>query len=289
MTEVQAKRSGPEASPTEFNGDSLRAPSAILDRIVAGKRAEVERLRARRRDLARAADDGPPPRPVLEPLRRRAHVGVIAEVKRRSPGAGAIDPGLDPLRLSAEYEAGGAFAISVLTDATWFGGSLDDLRAVREARAVPVLRKDFVIDELQVTEARAAGADMVLLIVRILEPALLRDLRAMIHDLGMTALVEVHDEWEVEAALEAGAGLVGVNNRDLTVFETDLAVTERLARYVPGDVLLVSESGIRDGDDVARVAAAGADAVLVGEALVRSGSPGGLVGEMTAVGRVGRG
>ena len=254
---------------------------------MAGKVAEVEALKAARRDLLRAANDAPPPRPVLEPLRRSARMGVIAEVKRRSPGAGAIDPGLDPLRLSAEYEAGGAFAISVLTDARWFGGSLDDLREVRDARGVPVLRKDFVIDEVQVTEARAAGADLVILIVRILEPAMLRDLRAMIHGLGMTALVEAHDEWEVEAALESGAGLVGVNNRDLTVFRTDLAVTERLARYVPGDVLLVSESGIRDGDDVARVAAAGADAVLVGEALVRSASPGGLVEEMAAVARVG--
>ena len=288
MTEVQAQRSSPEASPPEFRGNSLRRPSGILDRIVAGKRVEVEQLRAKRRDLARAADDAPAARPVLEPLRRKTHIGVIAEVKRRSPGAGAIDPGLDPLRLSAEYEAGGAFAISVLTDGSWFGGSLGDLREVREARSVPVLRKDFVIHEVQVTEARATGADLVLLIVRILEPAVLRDLRAMIHDLGMTALVEVHDEWEVEAALEAGAGLVGVNNRDLTVFETDLAVTERLARYVPGDVLLVSESGIREVDDVARVAAAGADAVLVGEALVRSGSPGRVVGEMAVVGRVGR-
>ncbi len=263
--------------------------AGILDRIVAGKRAEVEALKARRRELARAADDAPPPRPVLEPLRRSERVGVVAEVKRRSPGAGAIDLGLDPLRLSAEYEAGGAFAISVLTDSTWFGGSLDDLRRIREAAGVPVLRKDFVIDELQVTEARAAGADMVLLIARILEPAPLRDLRAMIHDMGMTALVEAHDEWEVEAALEAGARLVGVNNRDLAAFRTDLAVTERLARYVPGDVPLVSESGIRDADDVARAAAAGADAVLVGEALVRSGSPVGLVAEMAAVGRVGRG
>ena len=261
----------------------------ILDRIVAAKRAEVKALRAKRRKYTRAADDAPPPRPVLAPLRGSAHVGVFAEMKRRSPGAGPIDPGLDPLRLSAEYEAGGAFAISVLTDAIWFAGSLGDLRSVREARAVPVLRKDFVIDEIQVTEARSAGADLVLLIVRILEPALLRDLRAMIHDLGMTALVEAHDEWEVEAALEAGAGLIGVNNRDLAVFQTDLAVTERLARYVPGDVLLVSESGIRDADDVARVAAAGADAVLVGEALVRSGSPGVAVVEMAAVGREGRG
>jgi len=224
------------ASPAERGGDSSHWPPGILDRIVAGKRAEVERLRAVRRDLWRAASDAPPPRPVLDPLRRRTRVGVIAEVKRRSPGAGAIAPGLDPVALSNEYEEGGAFGVSVLTDTAWFGGSLEDLEAVRGARSVPVLRKDFVIDPVQVTEARAAGADMVLLIGRILEPALLGDLRAMIHDMGMTALVEVHDEWEVDAALEAGAGLVGVNNRNLNAFRTDLAVTERLARYVPGSV-----------------------------------------------------
>ena len=275
------------ASPVGRDGESSRGLPGILDRIVAGKRAEVARLRALRRDLARAAEDAPPPRPFTEPLRQRGCMGVIAEVKRRSPGAGEIAPGLDPARLSAEYESGGAFGISVLTDTAWFGGSLRDLAEVREARAVPVLRKDFVIDAVQVTEARAAGADLVLLIARILEPALLADLRAMIHDMGMTALVEAHDEWEVEAALEAGAGLVGVNNRDLTVFRTDPAVTERLAPYVPGDVPLVSESGIREARDVARVAAAGADAVLVGEALVRSGSPGRLVAEMAAVKRVG--
>ena len=260
----------------------------ILERIVAGKAAEVARLKALRRELARAAFDAPPPRAAFELLGRRERMGVIAEVKRRSPGAGDIDTGLDPVGLSADYEAGGAFAISVLTDARWFGGSLEDLRAVREARSVPVLRKDFVVDEVQVIEARAGGADLVLLIVRVLDPLLLRDLRAMIDGLGMTALVEVHDEWEVEVALEAGASLVGVNNRDLTVFRTDLAVTERLAPYMPGEVLLVSESGIGDADDVARVAAAGADAVLVGEALVRSGAPGRLVEEMAAVPRAGR-
>ena len=290
MTEVQTRGRSVDrprvASPAGLSADSSRGLPGILDRIVAGKRAEVGRLRALRRDLARAAEDAPPPRPFTEPLRQRGCVGVIAEVKRRSPGAGEIDPGLDPARLSAEYESGGAFAISVLTDTAWFGGALEDLEAVRGARGVPVLRKDFVIDAVQVTEARAAGADLVLLIVRILEPALLGDLRAMVHDTGMTALVEVHDEWEVDAALEAGAGLVGVNNRDLSAFRTDLAVTERLARYVPGEVLLVSESGIRDAGDVARVAAAGADAVLVGEALVRNGSPGGLVGEMAGVRRL---
>ena len=258
----------------------------ILDRIVAAKREEVRALERVRRDLRHAADDAPGPRPVLEPLAARPGVGVFAEVKRRSPGAGEIDVGLDPVELSAAYEAGGAAAVSVLTDGPRFGGSLDDLRAVRAARRIPVLRKDFVIDPLQVYEGRAAGADLMLLIVRILDRPLLADLRAMIHDLGMTALVEAHDEWEVESALEAGAALVGVNNRDLTVFRTDLAVTERLARYVPPEVALISESGIADADDVTRVAEAGADAVLVGEALVRSGAPEGLLAEMAAVKRV---
>lgn len=260
----------------------------ILDRIVATKRDEVAALGRIRADLRRAADNAPPPRPVLGPLKASRHIGVFAEVKRRSPGAGDIDTGLDPVALSAEYESAGAAAVSVLTDGPWFGGSLGDLRAIREARGIPVLRKDFVIDPLQVLEGRAAGADLTLLIVRVLEPALLADLRAMIHDLGMSALVEAHDEWEVEAALEAGAGLVGVNNRDLSVFRTDLAVTERLAPYVPGEVVLMSESGIGGADDVARVAAVGADAVLVGEALVRSGDRVRLVGEMAAVRRVGK-
>lgn len=260
--------------------------AGILARIVETKKDEVRALRRVHRDLQRAAEDAPPARDVLHPLRANACVGVFAEVKRRSPGAGDIDLGLDPVELSAAYESAGATAVSVLTDGLWFGGSLDDLRAVREARAIAVLRKDFVIDPVQVYEGRAAGADLMLLIVRILDRPLLDDLRAMIHDLGMTALVEAHDEWEVESALEAGAELVGVNNRDLTVFETDLAVTERLAPYLPGEVVLMSESGIGGGDDVARVAAAGADAVLVGEALVRSGDPGRLLAEMAAVRRV---
>ena len=262
------------------------AQFGILERIVATKRNEVAALRSMRADLRRAADDAAPPRPVLGPLRTSPCVGVFAEVKRRSPGAGDIDTGLDPVALSAEYESAGALAVSVLTDGPWFGGSLDDLLAIREERGIPVLRKDFVIDPLQVYEGRAAGADLMLLIVRILEPPLLADLRVMIHDLGMTALVEVHDEREVDSALDAGAELVGVNNRDLSVFRTDLAVTERLAPYLPGEVALMSESGIGGADDVARVAAAGADAVLVGEALVRSGTPGRLVQEMAAVPRV---
>lgn len=260
--------------------------TGILERIVETKKDEVRALRRARGDLRRAAEDAPPPREVLRPLRAGVGIGVFAEIKRRSPGAGDIDPALDPVALSAAYETAGATGVSVLTDGPWFGGSLDDLRAVRAARAIPVLRKDFVIDPLQVYEGRAAGADLMLLIVRILDRALLAELRAMIHDLGMTALVEVHDEWEVEGALEAEAALVGVNNRDLTVFRTDLAVTERLAPYLPGQVVLMSESGIGDADDVARVAAAGADAVLVGEALVRSRDPERLLAGMAAVPRV---
>ena len=263
----------------------VSSDAGVLDRIVATKEAEVARLRARRRELARAAEDAPPPRPVLGSIAASTRVAVFAEVKRRSPGAGPIALDLDPPALSAEYEAGGALAVSVLTDGPWFDGSLEDLRAVAGARRIPVLRKDFLMDEVQVWETRAAGADLALLIVRILDPLLLADLRAMVHDLGMTALVEVHDEDEVEAALKAGARLVGVNNRDLAAFRTDLQATERLAPQVPGDVMVVSESGIRDAADVQRAAAAGADAVLVGEALVRSENPREAVAQMAAVPR----
>ena len=257
----------------------------VLDRIVAGKREEVRSLRSLGGRLRSLVDAAPPPRPALELLRRSGGISVIGEVKRRSPGAGEIDSALDPVRLSGEYEDSGAAAVSVLTDRQWFGGSLADLRQVRRERRIPVLRKDFVIDPLQVLEGRASGADLVLLVVRLLDAPLLADLRAMVHDLGMTALVEAHDEREVDAALKAGARLVGVNNRDLSVFRTDLAVTERLAPRVPGDVLLVSESGIAGAGDVERVARVGADAVLVGEALVRSRDRAALVRQMAAVER----
>ncbi len=270
-----------------MNRRGVRRVEGILQRIVETKSGEIRALRGRASELRRKAEDAPPPRPVLPALLESPTMGVIAEIKRRSPGAGEIDSALDPLLLSGSYEDAGAAAVSVLTDGPWFGGSLDDLRSLRRARSIPLLRKDFVIDPLQVWEARGAGADLVLLIVRILDRFLLADLRAMIHDLGMTALVEVHDEWEVEGALGAGAGLVGANNRDLSVFRTDLAVTERLARYLPDEVALVSESGIGSAEDVTRVAAAGADAVLVGEALVRSGDPGEAVAAMAAVPREG--
>ena len=266
---------------------AARVGADILERIVASKAGEVAALRRNRRALTRAAEEAPPALPVLGPMAASPRVSVFAEVKRRSPGAGPIAPGLDPVALSAAYQAGGARAVSVLTDGPWFGGSLADLEAVAGPRTVPVLRKDFVVDPLQVLEARAAGASLVLLVARILDPVLLADLRAMVHELGMAALVEAHDEREVDQSLKAGARMVGINNRDLASFETRLEVTERLAPRVPDDVLVVSESGIREAADVARAAAAGAAAVLVGEALVRSGDPAQAVAEMAAVPRRG--
>lgn len=193
---------------------------------------------------------------------------MIAEFKRRSPSAGEIGSG-DPAVVAAAYGTGGAAALSVLTDGPYFGGSLADLEAARAASSLPVLRKDFVVDELQVWEARSAGADAVLLIVRILEDARLAGLLELSRELRMGALVEVHDEAELERALGAGAMVIGVNNRDLDTFRTELEVTLRLAPLVPAGRIVVGESGIRDGADVDRLGDAGVDAVLVGEALMR--------------------
>jgi len=215
----------------------------------------------------------PPTRDLEGALRSSAYVSVIAECKRRSPGAGEIRPGLDPVALTRSYEAAGAKALSVLTDAHYFGGSLADLAAARAATTLPVLRKDFTIDPLHVLEARAAGADAVLLIVRILSDEALRELHALAGQLGMSALVEAHDAGEVRRALDAGARILGINNRDLAAFTTDLDTTLRLLEAVPPNVEVVSESGIRTPDDVARLAGAGVDAILVGETLLCAPDP----------------
>ena len=215
------------------------------------------------------ARDLEPPRGFAAALRRAGEVRLLAEVKRRSPSAGDIRPGADPAQIARDYHAAGAAALSVLTDRDYFGGDLDALRAVRHAVPLPVLRKDFVIHAVQVWEARAAGADAVLLIARILEQPLLEDLRALAADLGMDALVEAHTAPELHRALAAGATLAGVNNRDLDTFTTDLERSVRLAGEVPPEVTYVAESGIRTADDVDRQGAAGVDAVLVGESLMR--------------------
>jgi indole-3-glycerol phosphate synthase len=242
---------------------------SILDRIVQTKKDEVKRAAPRLaefRDMTRQADA---PRGFAAALRRPAEVRLLAEVKRRSPSAGDIRPGADSAQVARAYVDGGAAALSVLTDRDYFGGDLEFLRAVRSAVAVPVIRKDFLIDPVQVWEARAAGADAVLLIARILDQPLLEDLHALAVELGMDALVEAHTEGELERALAAGATLVGVNNRDLDTFATDLELSIRLAPRVPAAVTYVAESGIRTAADVDRLGAAGVDAVLVGESLMR--------------------
>jgi indole-3-glycerol phosphate synthase len=210
-------------------------------------------------------------------------VGLIAEVKRRSPSAGAIALTLDPVAHATAYVRGGAVVVSVLTDEAHFGGSVADLDAVARAVPVPTLRKDFIIDELQLVEARGAGAAAVLLIVRALDPGRLRVLATAARDLGLATLIEVHHESELERALAADPTAIGVNNRDLDSFRTDLAVSERLLPLIPSEILAVAESGVETRGDVERLAAAGADLVLVGTALARVPHPEGAVADLVGV------
>jgi indole-3-glycerol phosphate synthase len=207
---------------------------------------------------------------------------VIAECKRRSPSKGVLREPYDPVAIARGYAAAGAAAISVLTNERFFGGTLDHLRAVRDAVPVPVLRKDFVVDAYQLEEARAAGADAVLLIVAALEEARLRELHEAALSLGLEVLTEVHDEHELEVALGIGAAIVGVNNRNLRTFVTDLATSERVARLVPPGTILVAESGLKDGADLARLARSGIGAFLVGEAFMTAPEPGAALAAMLA-------
>ncbi len=245
----------------------------ILDKILAQKSLEILEATHEPAWLAQIehyAHTASPPRDFLAAVQRDT-VALIAEVKKASPSKGVLIENFDPVALGKIYADNGAAAISVLTDEKFFQGKLRDLRLVREAVNVPVLRKDFIIDEYQVYEGRAAGADAMLLIVMALEDTHLRALHGLITALGMAALVEVHNEQELERALKIGARLVGVNNRDLRTFHEDITTTERLAKRVPPEVTLVAESAIRSADDVRRMGDCGARAVLVGESLVRAG------------------
>ena len=235
-------------------------------------RERVARLQPQRGELEHRAANVSPPR-FFGGLAPDGSVGVIAEVKRRSPSSGAIHADLDPVAHARAYAAGGAVAVSVLTEPQHFGGSLDDLQRVGAAVPVPVLCKDFILDELQLLAARAAGASAVLLIARILTGTRLRELIAAASRLELGVLVEVHSVDELDSAIAAGAAVVGVNNRDLDSFEVDLASGERVLRAVPRHLVAVSESGIESRADVERLAAAGADLVLVGTALVRLDDP----------------
>jgi indole-3-glycerol phosphate synthase len=254
---------------------------SVLDDIVAGDLAARESV-TRLADLRAALADVDPPRDPM-PHFRGPGSSVIAEVKRRSPSKGDLADIPDPARLAASYAAGGAAAISVLTEQRRFGGSLEDLRAVRAAVDTPILRKDFIVSDYQLVEARAAGADLALLIVAALDDDDLRRLHDTAGELGLTVLVEVHDEAETERAVELGAELVGVNARNLKTLAVDGDTFGRLAPLVPDDRVKVAESGIFGADDVRRFVGQGARAVLVGEALVRDGDPEQAVRAMTGV------
>jgi indole-3-glycerol phosphate synthase len=247
--------------------------SSMLDNIYAAKRAELaERRRAvPLEQIKEQALQMPAPRDFVGALRQKP-LAIIAEIKRASPSKGDILPGLDPIAVAREYAGTGAAAISVLTD-KHFKGTLEDLRAVRDAVQIPLLRKDFMFDAYQLFEARAAGADCILLIAAMLSQGEVRDLSSQARELGLATLLEVHDAIEFEFAQSIGARLIGINNRDLRTFVTDIAVTERLLAGYRGDAMIVAESGINTPADIRRLHAAGACVFLIGESLLRGGQP----------------
>ena len=265
----------------------------ILEIIVAQKRLEVALLPPEKIDAAflkQLVVDRGGCRDFFGTLNELSHgsMGLIAEVKKASPSAGIICPDFDPVRIARAYEAAGAHCLSVLTDEKFFQGSLDHLRIIREAVRLPLLRKDFIIDERQIAGAIRHGADAILLIVAILEDAQLSRYHDLASEAGLSVLVEVHDEAELERALKIGAKLLGVNNRNLRTFKVDLATTEQLSLRLkvqdpPGNVLLVGESGIHTRADVVRLQAAGARAILVGESIVRNPDIAGKIMELLGV------
>ncbi len=258
-----------------------------LEQILASKQASLPALHARREVIERWAAEAPA-RPEFLGGWSRERIALIAEVKRRSPSQGMINPDLDPVTHAAAYASAGASAISVLTDGPYFGGSLDDLRAIAARVRVPLLRKDFIIDPLQVAEARAAGASAVLLIVRALTPARLSELTCAAHDWGLATLVEVHDADELAIALAGDAPVIGVNSRNLDTFEIDVASAWALIGRIPADRVVIAESGMANQADVRRAVEAGADGVLIGTALSGAPDPSGLARAVAGIPRAGR-
>lgn len=242
----------------------------ILDRIVATKREEITAAQSQTSlaDLKAKVADLPAPRDFLAPLRRADRISLIAEVKKASPSKGVIRADFSPTQIAQDYELGGASCLSVLTDRTYFQGHLDYLAQIKAVVKLPLLRKDFIIDAYQVYEARVAGADAVLLIAECLSADELASLRALIHELGMTALVELHEPEQLSKVLASGASLVGVNNRDLKTFTVNLDHAIELRRSIPQSVVMVGESGIKTAADAKRLYAHGIDAMLVGESLM---------------------
>lgn len=248
----------------------------ILDRIVASKRREVELARARlsEEELQALMAALPPTRDFPSALRHPGRVSIIAEVKKASPSAGVIREDFDPVAIARAYADAGANAISVLTDEPFFQGRLSDLTAVKQAVPCPVLRKDFLLEPYQLLEARWAGADAVLLIAEILPGQQLQRMHQQAHALGLHTLVELHDAQQLPRVLDCGASVIGINNRDLRTFHTRLEHTLELARLIPADRIIVSESGIQTAADLHRLAQAGVQAVLVGESLMKAPDPG---------------
>jgi len=255
-----------------------------LDKIVVTKKVELEQLQQRTNviELERVIAGLPPALGFKEALTERANrrMGLIAEVKKASPSKGLIRPDFDPVSIAKAYEVAGADCLSVLTDAPHFQGSNEYLRAVRQAVGLPLLRKDFTIHPMQIYEARAIGADAVLLIAAILTKAELKSFLAEAAGLGLDAVVEVHSREELDTALDIGADIVGINNRDLRTFHVDLGVTEQLSRDIPSDTFIVSESGLSKPEDIERVYQAGARAVLIGEHFMRKPDVGAAVQEL---------
>ncbi|MCX5852292.1 MAG: indole-3-glycerol phosphate synthase TrpC [Deltaproteobacteria bacterium] len=250
----------------------------ILDRILTHKKNEVEELKRStgRASLERAVRDLPPTRDFAVALRKR-ECAVIAEIKSRSPSAGTILDNFDHRTIAAIYESHGAAAISVITDRHFFGGDRSFLADIRSTVSLPLLRKDFIIDDCQIIETRALGADAVLLIAMILDARTLRSFIMRAESLGMTPLVEVHSNEDVKRALAAGARVIGINNRDLQTFKTDITVSANLVPFIPEDILVVSESGIRTRNDIDTLMAVGIRAFLVGEALMKAADRGGTL------------
>ncbi|MFW5471499.1 indole-3-glycerol phosphate synthase TrpC [Knoellia sp. CPCC 206435] len=261
--------------------------TTVLDSIVAGVREDlaVRIDRVSLSELERRVDDAPAPIDAEQRLRAEG-LSLIAEVKRASPSKGDLAAIADPAGLARTYAAAGATAISVLTEQRRFHGSLDDLDAVRAAVTVPVLRKDFMVTDYQLWEARAHGADIILLIVAALDDTELAHLHALARELGMTALVEVHDEGETQRAVDAGASVIGINARNLKTLEVHPETFSRLVPLIPSGVVTIAESGVSGPEDAAAYAAQGADAVLVGEALVRGADPAAAVRDIVAAGSV---
>jgi indole-3-glycerol phosphate synthase len=261
--------------PAELGG-------TILDRILAARLPEVEEAKRKlpAESLRMAINRAPRIRSLRANLMRRP--GIIAEIKRSSPTAGVLRAGFDPVAIAGEYRKGGASAISVVTEANFFGGDLESLAGLRWQTDLPLLRKDFIVDAYQILEARHAGADAVLLIAALLDGPALEGLRRCAEELGMDALVEVRSERELQRALAAGSSVIGVNSRDLRTFEVSLETSLRLASGLPGGVLAIAESGISSADDIRRLARAGYRGFLVGTALMRSPSPGAALAKLTA-------